>query len=125
MNALLWVLAALLACVFAAAGGMKLLASRHRLMSAGMGYVEDFSTGTIKTIGVLELLAAVALVAPPLVGIAPWLTPLAALGLVLLMVGAVLTHRRRHEPWLVPAVLGLLALVVAWGRSVPAPFTGS
>jgi hypothetical protein len=96
---------------------MKLLRTRDQLSST-MGWVEDFSAGTIKMIGTLEILAAVGLVLPGLTGIAPVLTPLAASGLVLLMIGAATAHMRRRE-WgnLVPvALLGGMAAVVAWGR---------
>ena len=62
-----------------------------------MGWVEDFSGGTVKAIGALEVLAAIGLILPWWTGIAPVLTPLAALGLAAIMVGAVITHVRRKE----------------------------
>lgn len=60
---------------------------------------------------------------PALTGVLPWLTPLAALGLALLMAGAVYTHLRREEGSAVvaPAVLLLLAALVAVGRSFVVP----
>jgi len=65
---------------------MKL--ARPRLALAGqMAWVQDFSDPQIKGIGVLEVLAAIGLVVPPLVHIAVFLTPLAGVGLVLLMGG--------------------------------------
>ncbi len=117
MSTALWILQGLLAFAFAVAGSMKLLRTRDQLSST-MGWVEDFSAGTIKMIGTLEILAVVGLVLPGLTGIAPVLTPLAASGLVLLMIGAAAAHMRRRE-WgnLVPvALLGGMAAVVAWGR---------
>lgn len=117
MSTALWILQGLLAFAFAMAGSMKLLRTRDQL-SATMGWVEDFGAGTIKMIGTLEILAVVGLVLPGLTGIAPVLTPLAAFGLVLLMIGAAAAHLRRRE-WgnLVPvAFLGAMAAVVAWGR---------
>lgn len=124
MNVFLWIVAAVLAVAFAAAGLMKLTKSKADLAGQGMGWVEDFSPGMIKAIGALEVLAAVGLVVPPLVGVVPVLAPLAALGLVLLMVGAMITHARRRETPMVVVnlVLLALALVVVWGRFGPEQF---
>ena len=124
MNVFLWIVAALLAVAFAAAGSMKLAKSKADLAGQGMGWVEDFSPGVIKLIGALEVLAAIGLVVPPLVGIAPVLAPLAALGLVLLMAGAIITHARRRETPMVVVnlVLLVLALVVVVGRLGPEQF---
>jgi hypothetical protein len=60
--------------------------------------VEDFSTGTVRSIGVMELLAAIGLILPAVTGVAVFLTPLAATGLVVMMLLAVLTHIRRRSP---------------------------
>ena len=62
-------------------------------------------------------MGAIGIVLPALTGILPWLTPLAALGLVLTMIGAVLTHLTRPEygAIAVPAVLLILAAFVAYG----------
>ena len=92
----------------------------------GGGWVEDFSAGTVKAIGALEVLAAVGLILPAVLDIAPVLVPLAALGLVMVMVGAVITRIRRHEYKLVVVDLVYLGLAafVAWGRFGPESFTG-
>jgi uncharacterized membrane protein YphA (DoxX/SURF4 family) len=119
MNIVLWILAALLAAVFLAAGGMKLAQPKEKLAaSPNMAWAEDFSPRTLKAIGVLEVLAAVGLILPAALGIVPILVPLAATGLVLLMVGAAITHARRKESRAVVTnvVLIVLALVVAAGR---------
>jgi len=123
MNVALWIIQVLLALTFLAAGSMKL--ARPRVALAGqMGWVQDFGDAQVKGIGALEVLAAVGLVVPPLVHIAVFLTALAAVGLVLLMVGAAATHLRRHEPQMVAVngVLLVLAAVVAIGRFGPYPF---
>jgi hypothetical protein len=75
----------------------------------------------VRFIGIVELLAAIGLVVPAATGIVPVLTPLAATGLALLMVLAMNTHRRRHEPGAIAfnAVLVVLAVVIAWGRFGP------
>lgn len=123
MDIALWALAAILAVAMLGAGVMKLARSRAQLREAGMAYVDDFSDGSVKAIGALEVLGAIGLVLPPLVGVAEWLTPLAATGLFLVMAGAVVVHVRRGETnqLVPPAVLGLLALVVAIGRFGPYP----
>jgi uncharacterized membrane protein YphA (DoxX/SURF4 family) len=123
VNVVLWVLAGVLAGIFLAAGMVKLLVPRKRLV-ASAAWVEDFPDGAVKGIGVLEVLAAIGLLLPAAVGIAPVFVPLAATGLVLLMVGAAITHARRHEvPRIaVNGVLLVLASVVAAGRFGPWSF---
>lgn len=118
MNIALWIAAILLAVAFLAAGSMKLLRSREQLAASGMGYVEDFPSGVIRLIGVAEVLAAIGLVLPAITGIAPALVGWAAVGLALLMVGAIITHLRRREAPMIIANVVLLALAVfvAWGR---------
>ncbi|PSK93693.1 DoxX-like protein [Murinocardiopsis flavida] len=124
MNVFLWIVAAVLAATFLGSGAMKLLTSTEKLTTLGLGWAEDVGTGMVKAIGVLELLAAAGLTLPPLLGIAPVLAPLAAIGLVLLMLGAALTHLRRKEPQgiAVSLTLAVLAITVAWGRLGPYPF---
>jgi hypothetical protein len=125
MNIALWIIAVLLAVVFLASGAIKVIQPKEKL-AASMGVLEAFSAGSIKAIGILEVLAAVGLILPAVLDIAPVLVPLAAVGVVLLMVGAMITHLRRHEAQGVVATLVLLALavLVAWGRFGPQPFTG-
>ena len=133
MNTLLWIVAGLLAAAFLFSGGLKVILSKDKLRATGRilqmdaaAWTEDFSAGSIKAIGVLEVLAAIGLVLPPVLRIAPVLAPLAALGLVLLMIGAVFTHIRRKEARAVVATLAYLTLaaVVVWGRLGVEPFTG-
>lgn len=126
MNVALWIIAGLLAAAFLAGGAVKLTQPKEKLAAFGFGFVEDFSPAAVKAIGALELLAGVGLVLPAALDIAPVLVPLAALGLVLLMVGAMITHLRRHEASAVVVNLAILALAVfvAWGRFGPQSFTG-
>ena len=126
MNIALWIVAGLLAVGFLAGGAMMLIQPKEKLAASGQGFVEDFSAGTVKAIGALEVLAAVGLILPAALDIAPVLVPLAAVGLVLLMVGAIITHLRRHEAQAIVVNLVLLALAgfVAWGRFGPQSFTG-
>lgn len=119
MNLTLWIVAGVLALAFAAAGTLKLTTARADLQAKGMAWVEDFTDGQVKGIGALEALGAVGLVLPGLTRVAPVLVPVAAVGLALVMAGAVVTHLRRGEgpAAALPAlVLGLLSAFVAWGR---------
>ena len=113
----LWVIQVLLALTFSNAASRKLVRQKGK-PSKSMAWREDFSRRTVRLVGVLELLGAVGLVLPALTGVLPWLTPLAAAGLALTMIGATLTHLRRgeYETILVIAVLMVLALFVAYGR---------
>ncbi|MEV0230953.1 DoxX family protein [Nonomuraea sp. NPDC050786] len=127
MNIALWIIAALMAVALLSGGVLKLTLSKGKLAAApGGGWTEDFGAGAIKAIGAVEALAAVGLVLPAVLGIAPVLVPLAAVGVVLLMVGAMITHLRRHENRVIVVNLAYLALAlfVAWGRFGPYSFIG-
>lgn len=125
MNTALWIIAGVLAVAFLASGAMKLTQPKEKL-AASMGVLEDLSAGSIKAIGALEVLAAVGLILPAALDIAPVLVPLAAVGLALLMVGAFIMHVRRREAEGIVVTVALLAVsvLVAWGRFGPQSFTG-
>ena len=127
MNLTLWIIAGLLAVVFLVGGVSKLTIPKEKLAAHPAGrWVEDFSPGAVKALGVLDLLAAVGLILPAALDIAPVLVPLAAVGVVLLMVGALITRLRGHLPkvTMVPDLAYLaLAGLVAWGRFGPVSFT--
>ncbi len=124
MNIVLWVTASVLAAAFLAAGAMKLLQPKEKLAASGMGWTEDYNPGAVKAIGLLEILAAVGLILPALLGIVPVLVPTAALGLAIIMVGAIVTHARRKEMPAIVAnvVLLVLAAAIVWGRFGPYTF---
>ncbi len=117
MGIALWVAQVLLAVAFLGAGAMKLSQPKEKLVK-NMAWVEDFSQPMVRLIGAAEVLGAIGVVLPALTGILPWLSPLAALGLVLLMLGAALTHLRRTEYGNIAmnAVLLVLAAFVVYGR---------
>jgi uncharacterized membrane protein YphA (DoxX/SURF4 family) len=125
MNVVLWTVAGLLALAFVAAGVMKLTQPKAKLADSGMSWTDDFGPGTIRSIGVLELLAAVGLILPAVLNLGPVIVPVAALGLAAIMVGAGITHFRRKEYPMIIGNLVLLALAafVAWGRFGGVPFT--
>ena len=127
MNTALWIVAGFLTAIYLLSGFGKLFTPQEKMagMFAGSRWVEDFSPGTLKAIGAVEILGAIGLILPALLDIAPVLVPLAALGLALTMTGAVIMRIRRHE--LNYALLDLaylaLAAFVAFGRFGPESFT--
>ena len=124
MNVVLWIIAGLLAAVFAMAGLMKIAQPKAKLAASGMAWTEGFSAGAIKGIGALEVLAAIGLILPAALDIAPVLVPVAATGLAVMMLGAALVHARRKENQMITVnvILLILAAVVAWGRFGPYAF---
>jgi uncharacterized membrane protein YphA (DoxX/SURF4 family) len=125
MNLALWITAIVLAVAFAGSGLMKLVVPKDKLVTTGQGWAQDYSPNNIRLIGFVEIVGAVGLVLPAAVHIAPILVPLAAVGLALVMVGAIVVHARRKEPLniAVNVVLIALAVFVAWGRFGPYSFT--
>ncbi len=113
MTITLWIINGLLALLFLASGSMKLARPKAALVTNGMGWAQDFSDGNVKLIGLAELLGGLGLILPFALGIAPVLTPIAAVCLAIIMVGATLTHARRKESPMGSAVLGLLCAVSA------------
>jgi hypothetical protein len=117
MNTALWMVQVVLAALFGVVGIFKAAQPREKLLKMGK-WIEDFSDAQIKMIGVVEVLAAFGLIVPQLTGIAPVLTPLAAIGLVLTMLGAILVHVRLKEFSAIAAnaTFLLMAAFVAYGR---------
>ncbi len=114
-----------MAAVFLFSGSAKLFVPKEKLATVPLGgWTADASVGFVKALGVLELLAAAGLILPAALDIAPVLVPLAAVGVVLLMVGAMITHFRRHEAAGVALNLIYLAMAafIAWGRFGPESF---
>lgn len=111
-----WIVAGLLALVYLAAGIMKVARPKEQLQAAGMAYVEDFGATSVKLTGLVEILGALGLILPALTGIAPWLTVVSAIGLVLVQVGAIVVHVRRGESSKLGINVGLLVLagVAVW-----------
>ena len=114
INKVLWTVQVLLAFVFLFAGGMKLL-----LPLDAMQVPVALPGSFIRFIGVAEVLGAIGLVLPWLLRIRPRLTPLAAEGLVIVMLGAtaVTLVGGGVGQAIVPVIVGLLAGSVAYGRS--------
>src|ERR1051326_8336417 len=89
MNILLWVIQILLALVFLFSGGMKLAIPADQLQAQAPPTMIHFSNAFMKFIGVCEVLGGLGLVLPGLLRTAKGLTPLAAVGLTIIMIGAV------------------------------------
>ncbi len=123
MNVVLWIIQALLALLFLFAGGTKLVLPIEVLASMGSPNQVHLPGLLIRFIGVCEVLGALGLILPGLLRIRPGLTPLAAAGLVIIMIGAtVLTFAGDGiAPALFPLVVTLLAVFVAYGRWRLAP----
>lgn len=124
MGTFLWILQISTAVVFAFTGAMKLLRKKEDVIDQ-IGYVEDFTQNQLFGIGVLEIFGALGLVLPAWTGILPFLSIFAALGLAVIMVGAFVTHLRRHE--IIPmgimnVVLFAVLVFISYGRWDIVPF---
>jgi uncharacterized membrane protein YphA (DoxX/SURF4 family) len=113
MNIALWIVQGLLAAIFLFAGGMKLVLPIEE-MTKQMPLPGLF----LRFIAVCEVLGAIGVILPWLLGIRPGLTPLAAAGLVIIMIGATVTTLMTADVAiaLFPLVVGILAAFVAYGR---------
>lgn len=122
MNIALWIVQILLALAFVMAGVMKATQPVTRLAER-MKWTQALSPWMVRAIGTLEILGAIGLILPAATGILPWLTPVAAMSLVLTMVGAMILHMRRGEGSHVApnVILLLLALFIVIGRFTLAP----
>ena len=118
MNIALWIIQILLALLFLFAGGTKLYFSPEVLAAMGPPNQVHLPGLFLKFIGVCEVLGALGLVLPGLFKIRPQLTYLAAAGLLIIMIGAVVVTIA--GPGIGPAVpavvIGLLCAFVAYGR---------
>lgn len=126
MNIALWIITGLLAVAFGLGGLSQLLLTkdRYRSLASSQHWVDDFGAGHVKAIGTIKLIGVVGMVVPPLVGVVPVLSPIAACGLALLMAGAATTRFRRSEWALMAGDAAYIALFVfvAAGRFALAPY---
>lgn len=122
MNALLWTLQGLLAAIFLASGLAKISMPRERLLATGQTGIAPFPMPVVRFTAFCELLAAVGIVLPRLVGIAEFFVPAAAGGLAIVMVGAMASHAHLREPRSVALNVAIFvaAVTVAVGRAVGA-----
>lgn len=120
MNTALWIIQGLLAAMFAMTGIMKSTLPEGKL-GKQFPWTTDFSVSTVRFIGLCELLGATGLIVPWLTGIVPVLTPVAALGLCLIMVLATnIVHLKKNQYKEITQniILFLLGAFVAYGRFI-------
>lgn len=115
MDIALWIASGVVAFATLAAGGLKLAVPRVKLMEK-MKWAATWRDGQVKLLGLAEALGGIGVVVPQATGLWPILTPIAAGGLAVLMIGAVKTHLDLEESPVAPAVVGLLAIAVALAR---------
>jgi hypothetical protein len=122
MNTTIWVFQAVLATMMLLAGVFKLISNNAELIEKGNGrmdWAEDLSEGSVTMIGVVEFLIGLGLILPQLLDILPWLTPLAAIGAVLTMLGALGLHLKRKDnfkSFAINMIILSFAVFIAYGR---------
>ena len=123
MNILLWVIQILLALLFLFAGATKFFLTDEMLQQMPPPHL---SLNFLRFIGVLEILGGLGLSLPSLLKIRPGLTPLAALGLLIIMIGAVVVSVQGQgiKAGIIPFCFAILCAFVAYGRSKIAPIPG-
>lgn len=126
VNITLWIIAGVLAFTYGVGGASQILLTkeRYRAVADSQHWVDDFGAGHVKAIGMIKITGVVGLIVPPLVDVAPVLSPVAACGLMLVMAGAATTRFRRNEWGLMAGDVAFLAAFafLAWGRFVLEPF---
>ena len=115
MNIALWIIQVLLAALFLFAGGMKLVLPLEQMTAPGQVALPLWF---LRFIGTCEVLGALGLILPGLFRVRKGLTPLAACGLIGIMIGAVVVTLVGGliVPALISAVVGVLAAFVAYRR---------
>ena len=120
----LWVVQVALALAFGMIGVTKLTTSEADLIQQSGELIEKYGVGLIRFIGISEVLGALGLILPAALRIIPVLTPLASLGLAIIMVLATALHASKGEPIVTQVVFLLLTLFVVWGRLTKGKISG-
>lgn len=118
MNLYLWITQSLLGLTFLGSGIAKSTMSQEKMAATGQSGAASQPLALIRFIACCEILGALGMILPIALGIAPILTPIAAIGLAIIMVGAARIHAKLREPKAVAVNIVLLALCafVAYGR---------
>jgi hypothetical protein len=114
MTVAYWVVASVLAGLYLYAGGIKVVRSKDQLRPV-MEWVDIMPLGLVRAIGVLEVLGALGLILPPLTDRATGVTLAAAIGLILLQIGATVLHLSRHDVdslWLNASLIALAGIAI-------------
>jgi len=115
MNIALWVGQILGAALFLLSAMTKISQPRNKLEEV-LKFIEELTDGQVRIITILELLGVAGLILPAVTGILPWLTPVAAACLALMMVAATFVHLRRKEPIAITVITFIMMVFVAYGR---------
>ena len=111
MNIALWVAQILLAAMYGMAGIMKTFQTAK--VKEQLSWAKNHSDGFVRFVGTSELLGALGLILPFVTGILPWLTVLAAVGLILIQLLAIFTeHLPKKEYSVIPINIVLIAISV-------------
>jgi len=117
MKIIIWIIQILLTLAFLGAGLMKLFTPYDELIAEpNMAWVGDFSALQIKVISILEVLGAFGLILPMILKKFQVLVPISAIGLALIMVGAIVTHSLRGESIIINLILLALTILIIWWR---------
>ena len=125
MKYLLIVLQILVGLAFIASGAFKIFTPADQLAQQ-MAWAAAVPAFVIPIIGIIEVAGGLGLILPWLTGIQPQLVRLAAAGLALTMIGALITHISIGDPFgdmVPPIVLGVLAAFIAYGRTAILPLS--
>ncbi len=118
MNITLYIAQGLLACMFLMAGIMKVTKNKETLREKLGDWTDNYTEKKLKLIGLLEILGAIGIVLPIFISALAILVPIAAIGIAMIMVGALILHLKRKEKdkAIVNLILLLLALFIVVGR---------
>ena len=126
MNVALWIITGLLALVVLAGGLTKTFMPLDKLAQHdGAAWTRGASPAFVRILGILEILAAIGLILPAVLDVAPVLVPVTAACWIALMIGAMITHGRLGQAKLVlvNVVYLVLAVAIVVGRFGTTPFT--
>jgi uncharacterized membrane protein YphA (DoxX/SURF4 family) len=118
MDVYLWIAQIVLAVVFLGSGLAKSIMSKEKMAATGQSGAASLPLGFVRFIAVCEILGALGMILPVAVGIDRFLTPLAAIGLSIIMIGGAGIHFKLREPKAISANISLLVLCgfVVYGR---------
>jgi len=122
LHVILWIAQVLLAAMFLMVGFSK-VSQPIPVLASQTPIAGDLPEVLTRCIGIIEILGALGLILPSMLRVKPFLTPLAALGIAIIMLLAAITHLSRGEAEVIPMnfILGLVALFIAWGRYKGSP----
>ena len=117
LNIFLWAAQIILAAMFLMTGAMKLTSPIEQL-SAMLPWTKDVPDGLVRFIGASELMGGIGLLLPSILRIKPILTPIASLGLALIILFATMLHISRGESPVIGIhiIIMAISIFIAWGR---------